>query len=304
MRSRLLLSLALVSLVIPTFAAKKIPIGRLLDQMVHRSTLAEPGGRPFYLKATITDSRDAKSEFNGTVEEYWVSPTKYRRVVKLRDFSQTRIVNGDRIYEENTGDYFPVNDEMLADEIVDPLPKKAVDLMNRLGMEATEPGGAEGQCMAEKYFDDEGTETRVLLAYNCKTGLLIYLWSPSCCYGVMTDYKKFHDKLVAFGTQDDPINIHVDTLRDLDSPDETLFAISETTPPANRLTTTQIGEKAARQLISDQKESHWPAVKNKPAVKSIDVYLVIGRDGSVKEASSYGPVEQPVKDAVLETIRQ
>ena len=55
-------------------------------QMIHRSTLAEPGGRPFYLKATITDKDDATSEFNGTVEEYWVSPTKCHRVIKLRDF--------------------------------------------------------------------------------------------------------------------------------------------------------------------------------------------------------------------------
>ena len=44
----------------------------------------------------------------------------------IRDFSQTRIVNGDRIYEENNGDYLPVTSEMLANEIVDPLPPSAV----------------------------------------------------------------------------------------------------------------------------------------------------------------------------------
>jgi hypothetical protein len=31
-----------------------------------------------------------------------------------------------RVYEENIGDYFPVHDEILANEIVDPLPKTAV----------------------------------------------------------------------------------------------------------------------------------------------------------------------------------
>ena len=84
--------------------ANRVPVSKLLDQMIHRSTLAEPGGTPFYLKATITDKNDPKSEFNGTVDEYWLSPTKWRRVVKLRDFSQTRIVNGDQVYEENIGD--------------------------------------------------------------------------------------------------------------------------------------------------------------------------------------------------------
>jgi hypothetical protein len=42
-------------------------VSKLLDQMIHHSTLAEPGAKPFYLKATITDKDDAKSEFNGTV---------------------------------------------------------------------------------------------------------------------------------------------------------------------------------------------------------------------------------------------
>lgn len=175
MRSRvprvllLLLSLAAAG-------ANRIPVGKLLDEMIHRSTLVEPGSKPFYLKATISDRGDAKSEFNGTVDEYWLSPTKWRRVVKLRDFSQTRIVNGDMVYEDNSGDYFPLHDEMLANEIVDPLPKSAVDLLNKLGLEATAPGSGEGQCMSEKYFDDEnGRETRALLAYDCKTGPLIYL---------------------------------------------------------------------------------------------------------------------------------
>jgi hypothetical protein len=194
--------------------ANRVPVSKLLDQMIHRSTLVEPGGTPFYLKTTIPVKDDLKSEFNGTVEEYWLSPTKWRRVVKLRDFSQTRIVNGDQVYEENIGDYFPVHDEMLANEIVDPLPKPAVDLMNQLGLMGAEPGSGQGQCMAEKYFNNsEGRETRVLLAYDCNTGLLIYLWSPTCCYGVMTDYRKFHKKMIAYATKDNPINIRVDAPR-------------------------------------------------------------------------------------------
>ena len=92
-----------------------------------------------------------------------------------------------------------MHDEMLSNEIVDPPPKPAVDLMNQLGLMGAEPGSGQGQCMAEKYFNNsEGRETRVLLAYDCNTGLLIYLWSPTCCYGVMTDYRKFHKKMIAY----------------------------------------------------------------------------------------------------------
>jgi TonB family protein len=285
--------------------ANRVPVSKLLDQMIHHSTLAEPGGKPFYLKATITDKDDAKSEFNGTVEEYWASPTKWRRIIKLRDFSQTRIVNGDMIYEDNNGDYFPLHDEMLADEIVDPLPKSAIDLMNKLELMGAEPGSGAGQCMAEKYFNDtEGRETRVLLAYDCKTGLLIYLWSPTCCYGVMTDYRKFHNKMVAYATKDDPINIRIDTLRDLDAPDEALFAISQPTPLAKRMTTVKVSETEARAFLAAKTEIRWPPVSKKPNGNSMNVNIVVGRDGRVKEAWSYSPVDNAVEDVALSAIRK
>jgi hypothetical protein len=304
MPSRLLVVFLLLSQ-LAVASANKIPASKLLDEMIHRSTLAELGGKPFHLKATITDRDDAKSEFNGTVEEYWLAPTKWRRVIKLRDFSQTRIVNGDAVYEDNSGDYFPLHDEMLANEIVDPLPKSAVELIKKLDLAGREPGSGEGQCMAEKYFNDsEGKETRVLLAYNCKTGLLIYLSSPSCCYGVMTDYRKFHSKMIAFATKDDPINIHIDTLRDLDNPDETLFAISQSTPLDKRITTEKVSETEARKLIAEKFEIQWPDIKRKPGDNRMSVNLVIGRDGRVKEAWSYSPIDNATEDAALSAIRK
>ena len=65
MRSRIALMLVFVSQ-LASAGANRVPVSKLLEQMIHRSTLAEPGGRPFYLKATITDKDDSKSEFNGT----------------------------------------------------------------------------------------------------------------------------------------------------------------------------------------------------------------------------------------------
>ncbi len=305
MHSRIPLIVLLLSQLAATTGTNRVPVNKLIDQMIRRSTLVEPGGRPFYLRATITDKDDAKSEFNGKIEEYWLSPTKWRRVVKLRDFSQTRIVNGDMIYEENNGDYFPLHDEMLANEIVDPLPKSAVDLIKQLGLMGAEPGSGQGQCMAEKYINDaEGQKTRVLLAYDCKTGLLMYLWSPTCCYGVMTDYRKFHSKLVAYATQDNTINIRIESLRDLDAPDESLFVVSQSTPPSKRITTEKITETEARTLLAEKPEIQWPPINKKPNEKSMSVDIVIGRDGRVKEAWTYSPVDNAIEDAALTAIRK
>jgi hypothetical protein len=99
----LLLVLPQLTLAAPT----RVPVGKLLEDMIHRSTLAEPNGRPFYLKATFTDKDDPESQFTGTMEEYWVSPTKWRRVIKLREFSQTRIINGDLYSKRISATTFP-----------------------------------------------------------------------------------------------------------------------------------------------------------------------------------------------------
>jgi len=304
-RSMVLVLLVLLASWLPRPAAKKIPLGILLDDMIRRSTLAEPGGRPFYLKATITDRDDRNSEFNGTVEWYWLSTTRWRRVVKLRDFSQTRIVNGDHIFEDNNGDYFPVNDEMLASEIVDPLPKDAVELVKKLDLTAIEPGTGDGWCpIIQKYFKDtDGQEQRVVFAYDCNTGHLLYLWSPSCCYGVMADYRRFHSKSVAFATQDNPVNIRIDTLRDLGSLDESLFAIYQPSSPAQRITTEKVSETAARKFITQKTDIQWP-VSEKPNGDSMSVDIVIGRDGRVKEAWTYSPVNNAFEDAALNAIRK
>jgi hypothetical protein len=120
----------------------------------------------------------------------------------------------------------------------------------------------------------------------------------------MTDYRKFHNKLVAFATKDDPINIRIDTLRDLDSAEESLFAIAQPSPPAKRIATTRISETEARKRISEKTEILWPTVSKKPTVNSISVDIVIGRDGRVKEAWSYCPIENAIEDAVLTAVRK
>src|SRR5712692_9696085 len=71
-----------------------------------RSQITLPGSRAFHLKATIMDPKNpANAGYRASIEEYWVSPQKWRRVVTAPHFSQTLIVNGDAVREELDGDY-------------------------------------------------------------------------------------------------------------------------------------------------------------------------------------------------------
>ncbi len=120
----------------------------------------------------------------------------------------------------------------------------------------------------------------------------------------MTDYRKFHNKMIAYATKDNPINIRVNTLKDLDSADESLFAISQPTPPSKRIVTEDLTETEVRTFLVSKVEVQWPQVSKNPPEKSMTVNIVIGRDGRVKEARTYSPVENAIEDAALKAVEK
>src|SRR5450755_2461860 len=150
--------------------AKTVPLTDVLRELVKRSTLAEPGGKPFYLRAKVVDTKQADWEYNSEVEEYWLSPTKWRRTVRSKGFSQTLIVDGEQRCEQNTGDYFPPAVERQIESLVDPIPVNVFQAFDKLSMEIQEPDGKPGQCFADQYFDDQhGERVRAAVALDSRT---------------------------------------------------------------------------------------------------------------------------------------
>src|SRR6185437_15066806 len=99
MRNWWLLCLALFSLLALTAVAqeagdKVVSIAQAADQAVQQSKLTMAGGTPFHLKAHIASTGAPKPEYSADVEEYWLSPEKWRRTVETAGFSQTLIANG------------------------------------------------------------------------------------------------------------------------------------------------------------------------------------------------------------------
>src|SRR5713101_6718682 len=80
-----------------------------VKKAVERSTLNQPGTKPFHLKAVLAPSRDSDRGSNrtGEVEIWWVSPTQWRREVRSPGFHQIVIVNAGKEWQKNEGDYFP-----------------------------------------------------------------------------------------------------------------------------------------------------------------------------------------------------
>src|SRR5580693_6240842 len=79
-----------------------------VKKIIERSTLNQPGTKPFHLKAMIAPSRpDRGADRTGDVEIWWASPTQWRREVRSPEFHQIEIVDGAREWQKNEGDYFP-----------------------------------------------------------------------------------------------------------------------------------------------------------------------------------------------------
>jgi hypothetical protein len=284
--------------------SKSVPVTGVLRELVRRSTLAEPEGKPFHLRAKVLNAKQADWEYNAEVEEYWVSRTKWRRTIRSKGFSQTLIVSGDQRFEQNTADYFPPDVERLIVSLVDPIPVNVLQAFEKLSMEIQKPDGKPGQCFADQYFDDQhGERVRAAVALDSRTGLLNYLWFPGWSVGVFTDYRSFHHKLVARKTKDNPVNAEIEDLKDLEHPDENLFAIKQETPPSEQIRTVFVSGTEYKKQLSNAAELKWPVVSGPPDSGTVKVEIVTDRNGHVREAHSYVASNSELKDWTVEQVK-
>src|ERR1017187_6296955 len=102
--------------------SRTVSLADAANHALQQSQITLPGGFPFHLKATIVETTNPDSGYNGTVEEYWVSPDKWRRTVSSPHFTETLIHNGDKQFEGYTGDYYPLWLRNLVTAMFNPLP--------------------------------------------------------------------------------------------------------------------------------------------------------------------------------------
>ena len=103
-------------------ASAQVDLGEIADKAVQQSSLTVASSTPFHLKAKVFESTSPDSPYKAEIEEYWVSPNQWRREVHSEKFSQTMIVNGGKVFEQDTGDYYPLWLNQLVSAIDDPLP--------------------------------------------------------------------------------------------------------------------------------------------------------------------------------------
>lgn len=276
-----------------------------IKKAVQKSTLDQPGTKPFHLKALVAPSyaRDNNSGRTGEIEIWWKSPTEWRREVRCPIFHQTEVVNDGQVWEKNDGDYFPEWLRETAVELVQPIPRlqevleqiKGAEVKDRMGttyitwMIPSSDGAAQSWMGATVAITDN-------------SGLLFY-GDGSGWGGLFRDFVDFHGRLVprtvAVGSPE--ITAKVTVLEDLqDSPG--LFDTSAGGADAHVLETALLDEPTLRRNLLPIKEPDWPALKDGPLEGTVTTEIVVDRSGNVRDLETLVSSNPGVDDAARAQI--
>lgn len=243
-----------------------------------QATLVEPGSTPFHFQAIITEPSDPNEHID--VEMFWTAPDKWRRTIKSQEFSQTLIVNHDKVFEQDSADYMPLPIQVLTTAIVDPEP--IVAALRPGDLVVTKANGKANES-GRVCFDPAGKKCTIT-----PNGLTESLGGAGRSVTFM-NYEKFKGKPVARSISyrldhGDSYQARITTLGEFKSNDEAEFAISDPTPSAKQIRSVVMPETDLRALATQAMEIIWPQVlEDNNTSGQTSYYISIDRTGQVRE---------------------
>lgn len=281
--------LAIAILTLSAVAAAEDDVTRV-KKAVERSTLNQPGTPPFHLLAVLAPSRDSDRDSNrtGQVEIWWSSPTVWKREVRSPEFHQIMIVNGDKEWQKNEGDYFPEWLRETSVALIEPIPSL------NLVLDQVKDADVK-RMMGSTYFSwtmistDGNVQSGMgaTVALTDSTGLIFYGGALGWG-GLYQDYKGFHHRMVgrtvSHGTPE--VKAKIKNLEDLKDVPAGLFDASVGGGDAEPIRTVLISETSLRQNLQPMDAVVWPPLKDGPLEGSATTIVTVDRTGKVREISS------------------
>jgi hypothetical protein len=278
-----------------------------VKKAVERSTLDQPGTKPFHLKATIAPSfeRDKDSGRSGEVEIWWVSPTRWKRDVRSPQFHQVEVMNDGHEWQKNEGDYFPEWLRRTAAELIRPIPPLDDVLIH---VKTAEVKNLFGRQINIDWVTNTGTAEvhnimRCSVALSGMTGDLLYAdgfgWG-----GEFRDYQSFHSRMIArtvnVGTPQ--ITAKVVILEDLGDVPPGLFNAAAQGGDSHPLQTLLIDETSLRKNLLPADSAPWPALQDGPLEGNITTEILVDREGKIREFGSIVSENSAINDAGRQRI--
>ncbi len=275
------------------FPGFQAPQGERIDSdtAVHRalekSSLTEDG-TPFH---AVMEIGTAGTPYTGHLELWWVSPDKYRLQLTSPELSQTKIVNGSETQETDQGDYYPRWLENFVLALMDPIPIQA----NFVGRNGSVLVGEQitDSCLRR---DDRPKG----ITDNLTWGILCFSGSAPHVQRVLAtnlnieyaDWRKFGKKEIAREYSTDvldykPVKGHLTILESLKQPDESMFAVTKSTPAKEQIQTRFVSTLTEESMLEKAPELHWPDVHEGKTDGYMIVYARTDRTGQVRESSKH-----------------
>jgi hypothetical protein len=282
-------------------------LSEVVRKAVEKSTLDQPGTKPFHLKATYAPSfeRDKASNRVGEIEIWWQSPTRWRRELRSPEFHQIAIVDGAQQWQKNDGDYFPEWLRKLAVALVRPVPLPFDVLAKRV--KDAEVKGLMGQTNVNweptSAFDNEQANGGGQLALD-KNGMLLYTGGPGWG-GLYHDFGSFHGRMIGRTVASGMIEVtaKITVLEDLGpTPDRFFDAAMPGGDPQPIDTVLLSPEELAKQTLPGT-TFEWPPVMDGPFEGVVWTSVVLDRAGKVREMNPPISDNPALRDAAEKGFR-
>lgn len=262
-----------------------------IRKAVERSTLDQPGGKPFHLRAQLNPSfeRDKDSGRTGEVEIWWASPTQWKRELRSPEFHLIEVHNGEHTWQKTEGTYFPQWLQQTATELIRPVPpiNQLLDQISQAEVRRI------GPMLDVSWATPSGTPVahgiiRSGLALQSSTGLLLYGFGVD--WGAeFKDYSDFHGRMVAHTVNvgSPQVTAKITTLEELGTQPADFFDTTREGGGPYRLQTVLIDEATLRKNLEPLAPPSWPTVQDGPLQGTVTTTVVVDVDGKVREV---GPI--------------
>jgi hypothetical protein len=264
---------------------------------VVQSSLITPGSTPFHLKARITGSAEQSSY--GQVEIFWAAPDQYRRTIHSNDFNQTLVVNGKRVFEQDSTDYFPIQLRTLITAMLDPKPileaVKSGDRVLTLANGAVNESGV--TCFGSKSTlcakTDSGLRETVGASGHSVDFRNYELFDGKRVARVLTNAPRLGE---------DRMTLTVDLLEALNSSHPTLFKVKSKTKLNNQLHFVTLPETDLRHSLRSSADIIWPQPLDGAQAGPASFYLSIDHAGNVREVQRLYTANERTNDSATDQL--
>jgi hypothetical protein len=299
------LELATGPTAVPETPGKREALLNLLEHARQNNGMHSPGSPPFSMKVSFNSTGASHYTGFGELDETWMSPATFRWTARLGDYSQLRIFDDGRAYDDKPRGHIPLRIQMVRQSVFWPVTGRFAPALIRVATAKWQ--GTEVACMLISSGVNDATPTpgrrweETEYCIDPKTGLLRTYSEAPGIYNVY-DYSEstqFHGRTLArqISIVEDGatvLQIHIDSLADAANADPDQFV------PTKKMLAHAPGDILVGPFRFPQFAPAPPGRSGE--IQPVIVHAVLDKKGHVVEAEALQHSDSALTDAALAIV--